>query len=105
MGGALCTYKKEIIKISSNLIGIMDTLKYRCLFYVITLLLWSLIYKFIMKEGNFINDLELNKQLRKLSKIGKENYLTLQARENRKLNIRVKKYVKKVESNDEDGTL
>jgi len=53
-----------------------------------------------------ITDLDLNKMLRKICKIYKENYVTLQARENRKLNIRVKKYVKKVESNkDEDGAL
>jgi hypothetical protein len=49
-----------------------------------------------------INDLELNKQLRKISKIHKEKYLESQARTNRKLKIKVKKYVKKNENNDEE---
>jgi hypothetical protein len=52
-----------------------------------------------------INDLELEKQLRKLKRITKENHDTLQARENRKLNIKVKKYVKKVNEDVRDNDL
>jgi hypothetical protein len=50
-----------------------------------------------------IDNLDLEKQLRKLKRITKENHDTLQARENRKLNIKVKKYVKKVNEDVRDN--
>jgi hypothetical protein len=46
-----------------------------------------------------INDLELNKQIKKINKIAKEKNAVLQARTNRKLKIKVKKTVIK-ESNE-----
>jgi len=57
-----------------------------------------------MEEGNNINEFELNKTLRKISKIYKEKFTDIQDRSNRQLKIKVKKYIKKVESND-DGLL
>lgn len=52
-----------------------------------------------------INNLELEKELRKLSKRNKENFDTLQARENRKLNIKVKKYVSKAKEENRNDDL
>lgn len=46
-----------------------------------------------------INNLDLEKAIRKISKVYKEKYIESQLRTNRKLRIKVKKYIKKDENN------
>lgn len=50
-----------------------------------------------MKEVKTINDYELTKAINKVSKIAKEKNIALKDRTNRKLKIKVKKSIKKVE--------
>jgi hypothetical protein len=57
-----------------------------------------------MKEGLHINNLDLEKAIRKMNKIAKEKYLTNQSREKRKLNIKEKKLLIK-QNNEKDYEL
>jgi hypothetical protein len=57
-----------------------------------------------MKEGLYINNLDLEKAIRKMNKIAKEKYLTNQSREKRKLNIKEKKLLIK-QNNEKDYEL
>ena len=65
-----------------------------------------------MKEGLFylMNDntqenYNLEKMIKKMNKINKEKYLTMQAREKRKLNIKEKKYLPKQDVVEKDYDL
>lgn len=62
-------------------------------------------YKFKMKEVKLINNLELEKAIRKMNKLAKEKYLVMQSREKRKLNIKEKKYLPKQSNVDKDYEL
>ena len=59
---------------------------------------------YLMNENTQVN-YDLEKMIRKVSKIAKDKYLTIQKREKRKLNIKEKKYLPKQGVIDKDYDL